>query len=452
MALKLYEVFRANLAYVRDQITKIVRDIDLRLNTLETQPSGGVSLAYLFDTALSGDPLTGHIATDNTDPLLVTQVRIHRVTDNGQDVAIFIQTLDNGSLIGIFELAVPNATSYYEVQAVPVLVGDYFEITVVNTTFTGQAVPAVDDAPVNVQLVANYDALMPSGGTPPEVLKKASSGDYDAIWEQVDHTELTGITTDDHHPQVHSHDGGDGSGTVAHDDTTGITPDNHHNQVHLLYGTDHSDINSVPPELIRQVLAYDGAQYTLDYRLNWRNQWVAATYEKGDVVIDGAYLATANKQTQDRAAPQDVGNPAWDVPDAPVWTTFQNTSLIGSGHSYLFSETVYVNSVRVWIPVVGAGIFYRLTSLTAGKYSSVDLLGMNAGEWNIVAVNPTLVLVGTEILWYLESSNTGGSTQVTGGWTRETNSQTLEPANQSWNMNNARDTLRIDFDVESLTR
>ena len=42
------------------------------------------------------------------------------------------------------------------------------------------------------------------------------------------HSELSGITTDDHHAKSHAHDGVDGSGTVAHADLTGITADDHH--------------------------------------------------------------------------------------------------------------------------------------------------------------------------------------------------------------------------------
>jgi len=52
------------------------------------------------------------------------------------------------------------------------------------------------------------------------------------------HTDLSGVTSDQHHAKSHAHDGVDGSGTVAHSDTTGIGTDDHHAKLHA---TDHSD-------------------------------------------------------------------------------------------------------------------------------------------------------------------------------------------------------------------
>jgi hypothetical protein len=187
--------------------------------------------------------------------------------------------------------------------------------------------------------------------------------------------------------------------------------------------------------------------------MKWQNVWVQQQYLKHDVVRDGAYLMIANADTTDQAAPQDNGNPAWDMPDVPAWANFSDTSIVGSGHTYLFSETVYVNSVRVWVPVTGAGIVYRLTKIGNGIVSSIDLFGLTAGQWTVVGINPTLILAGEEATLYLESSNTGGSTQVTGGWTRDVNSNGNEPANESWNRNNAGSVLRIDFeDLNSTDR
>lgn len=54
------------------------------------------------------------------------------------------------------------------------------------------------------------------------------------------HDELTGVSADDHHPQIHGHTGADGSGTVAHSATTGRGTDDHHAKVHDLGGADHT--------------------------------------------------------------------------------------------------------------------------------------------------------------------------------------------------------------------
>ena len=46
------------------------------------------------------------------------------------------------------------------------------------------------------------------------------------------HHQLMGIGPDDHHPQKHSHDGTDGSGTVSHKSLTEVGPDDHHPKAH----------------------------------------------------------------------------------------------------------------------------------------------------------------------------------------------------------------------------
>lgn len=197
---------------------------------------------------------------------------------------------------------------------------------------------------------------------------------------------------------------------------------------------------------VRRDLSSHESSYNPHAMMSWKGVWADGSYSAHDVVRDRNYLMIANKDTTDPAAPLDNGAPEWDMPDVPTWANFADISIVGSGHSYVFSETVYINSVRVWVPITGAGIFYRLTYVANNVYRSTDLLGLTAGQWNTVTVNPTLTLAGEEALFFLESSNTGGSTQVTGGWTRDVNSNGNEPANQSWNRNNAGSTLRIDFD------
>jgi hypothetical protein len=56
----------------------------------------------------------------------------------------------------------------------------------------------------------------------------------------VAHSATTGRTTDDHHAKSHAHDGVDGSGTVAHGNLTGVSANQHHNQAHAVTGTDHT--------------------------------------------------------------------------------------------------------------------------------------------------------------------------------------------------------------------
>lgn len=47
-----------------------------------------------------------------------------------------------------------------------------------------------------------------------------------------DHTELSNVTANQHHPELHAHSGADASGTVEHAALTGQTADDHHPQLH----------------------------------------------------------------------------------------------------------------------------------------------------------------------------------------------------------------------------
>lgn len=49
-----------------------------------------------------------------------------------------------------------------------------------------------------------------------------------------DHDALTGVSPDDHHDQLHAHNGVDGSGVIAHSNTSGKGTDDHHAQLHSL--------------------------------------------------------------------------------------------------------------------------------------------------------------------------------------------------------------------------
>ncbi len=53
------------------------------------------------------------------------------------------------------------------------------------------------------------------------------------------------------------------------------------------------------------------ATITADGKVEWRNTWLLDIYPKNIMVRDGAYAMISNKETSDRAAPQDVGSPRY---------------------------------------------------------------------------------------------------------------------------------------------
>lgn len=445
---KTYKVDRANLAYVRDQITRFFGDVNDRLDTIEdyvgTAPPGGIVIDYLYTTSLAGDPTSGYVGADDLDHALVTEIRLSKTTANGNDATPFIQALSPGDIMGMFEQVAPHGTAFFGISATPVDLGAYYTIAVTPGTFAGQAMPASQDNPVDMYFIGNPNRYLPEGGLTHDVLRKASDTDFDTEWHDlsavdIDNVPLAPLSATNVQAAIDE--------IVTWIETHTANENAHHNREHLLYGIDQTDVRTVDPLEQRHVLAWgSNALFNPEFRMNWRGNWGQQEYQKHDVVLDSPYTMIANKVTDDRAAPTPVGDPAWEMPEIPAWSTFDNISLIGSGHLYSFTETVYLNSVRVWVPAVGVGIVYRLTMLRDGIYTSKLLLDLVAGEWNVVGVNPILVAPGSDILYYLESQNSGGTTVVTGGWTRGVNSNAEEPADQSWNVNNALTRLRIDFD------
>ncbi|WP_422661823.1 fibronectin type III domain-containing protein (plasmid) [Paenibacillus sp. EC2-1] len=63
------------------------------------------------------------------------------------------------------------------------------------------------------------------------------------------HSQLLGVGPDDHHPQMHSHDGSDGSGLVSHASLTDVGPDDHHPKDHV-HGQDGVSFVNLETEVV----------------------------------------------------------------------------------------------------------------------------------------------------------------------------------------------------------
>ena len=176
MADSTYIVDRANLHYVREQISRFLGDIDERLDIIEAGGAGIVA-DYLWTNTLSGDPTEAHCGTNNTDRASVTEVRIHRITTTGNDLSPVLLPLAVGSTIAIVTQTSPAETALFTTTAESVLVGNYFTIAVTPAPYTGQGMPDVEDEPIHVSFLANTSA--------------------------VDHDNLVNVTEDQHHPKLH---------------------------------------------------------------------------------------------------------------------------------------------------------------------------------------------------------------------------------------------------------
>ncbi len=102
-------------------------------------------------------------------------------------------------------------------------------------------------------------------------------------------------------------------------------------------------------------------------RVRWENIWAAGTYEKFDMVRDGAWTMIANKQTTDRAAPVTVGDPEFSLPDAPAWVTASESTLRITGVRFTIGdEILFVDAIRIWTENTDADTeyFFQLLDVT----------------------------------------------------------------------------------------
>jgi len=435
---------------VRKQITEFFDEFDTRIIYLEdyigNAPSGGIVLKYNFNSAtVAADPGSGFVSVDNADPTLVTRMYISKTTAPGNDASAILEAIEDQAVIGLFETVAPNATAYFEISdTVKIDHGTYFEFGIAGYS-DGSTLPA-NGAATDVYLIAAGGRLLPPGGDTDWILKKVSAANYDVVW--VDGTTL--YTPISHYTDLSNpHE-------VLHAQLTDLTVDDHHNQVHLLYGSDHSDVNDSAVLETRQLLAWSGGEWTPQFRMNWRGAWGPQTYEQSDVVYDTGYTMYANKTTQDRAAPQPLGDPAFGLPEIPLWADFSNVSTVQAGHLYTFDETGYFRSLRVWVPEITANTEYKVVVVknpqsANPEYTTIDLLNPNVDDWTLVSLDTILVLAGTDLLVYLDAVNSGGEQTWAYNWTRGSNENIVTPVSGEWNRNTQQSVLRINWlDAEAV--
>ena len=158
--------------------------------------------------------------------------------------------------------------------------------------------------------------------------------------------------------------------------------------------------------------------------MQWMGDWQQGVYyPKGSYVRSGTYTSVANKLTLDPPAPQTIGDPAYVLPDPWVnASTASNVSVVDCTHAYLFSETGYIQRVRVHVPAVGPNINYRLVIVDvtipgAPITTTVENPNVSAGVWSTIALTNSPVGPGSNLLIRLESLNSSATTDIDGGWT-----------------------------------
>ena len=185
------------------------------------------------------------------------------------------------------------------------------------------------------------------------------------------------------------------------------------------------------PEL-HQVFAWNGADYELAYRMRWAGVWIGGTYEPGDVVTDGGFLAVANVRTEEKPAPVPAGPEGWltGFGDAPAWTdlTF-NAATITSGVRVRGQLGYAVTGARVWIAEVDGSTEYEVWIVTDPEGTPGTRLlrpRFVPGQigWLDIATGTQIVPAGVTFDLLLIKYARGNSSSFQGDWAIQSSNQT----------------------------
>lgn len=212
---------------------------------------------------------------------------------------------------------------------------------------------------------------------------------------------------------------------------------------------------AIPPEIDWEgPWIHNGGEWRPMVSMVHKQEWEPGrTYYPQDVVNDGSWVMVANKETQDRPAPQQSGPPTTSLPDAPLWSTDSDTSNVYAGQIYTFTESGWVNRLRVWAQSLSASYIYSVVivditdpNFPITKRINLPLANLNLDDWTVIALAQQIVTPGRKILIYLDIQNTSATLNISGDWNRGLNSQNDPPSAGSWNVNNQQTVLRIDKD------
>jgi hypothetical protein len=223
----------------------------------------------------------------------------------------------------------------------------------------------------------------------------------------------------------------------------------------LFYGSDHDSFLEALATIDIEDVA--GLPEALDLRAKWVFPWVQATYDDRTMTRVNEYLMISNKETDDYPAPRPIGSADF-LMDLAVFGTQTDTSIIYSGHKYIFNTGGWVSDLRVYPASIGSTITYRVviidnTDPANPIFETIDNPILTPNQWNVLSSNSIIVVPGTELIIYLAALNSGSDSQVTGGWTNGGSSNVNPPANQSWNYSNNNAIVRIDkTDLDSVDR
>lgn len=197
----------------------------------------------------------------------------------------------------------------------------------------------------------------------------------------------------------------------------------------------------------------------LNPRVEFLGDWTQQTYEDQQMVLDGTFLAVANTSTNDRPAPQPVGEAIWLMPESPSWANLSETDYLLTGMRIANLTGIYaISKMRVWIPDISPDVSYRLVvtnNLTGEVEAGLQLDGdaVSAPGWFTFVVDFVL-LPGDDFTFEILSQNLAATTDFNHPWAYlGTSNQEVDPGTGNLNIRGNQAILRINTtDDDAISR
>lgn len=132
-------------------------------------------------------------------------------------------------------------------------------------------------------------------------------------------------------------------------------------------------------------------------RVRWLNLWIAGTYQKNDVVRDGDWTMIANKQTDDRPAPQAIGSPAF-VYTGTIGSDSLSAKQIIVGTRYTFDRGGIITGYRVNVVTGNHYIVFSVNDPLGIPVANqlADFVAASTG-WITLNIPTEIVLTGQQL-------------------------------------------------------
>ena len=127
-----------------------------------------------------------------------------------------------------------------------------------------------------------------------------------------------------------------------------------------------------------------------------------------------------------------------------------DSSVIYSGHEYIFTEGKFLKEVLVFPAFVGANYTnnVHIADITDPNniiYETLQNLTLTAQTWNVVKAGNYIFKTDSRLLVWLETINSSSTTDFSDGWTFGGNSNNDAPPPNGWNKRNQNNIVRFEY-------